>query len=90
MSKHNNLLGTFFLEGIAPAPRGQPQIDVTFDIDSRHELIVTAVEKSTGKTATFSGKSHPTPANLGIGECTDLTIVLSGSPSTEADASDEV
>lgn len=49
MTCDNNLLGKFALEGISPMPRGQPQIDVTFDIDANGILNVSAVEKSTGK-----------------------------------------
>merc|ERR1719263_1417888 len=49
MTKDNNLLGKFNLDGIPPMPRGQPQIEVTFDIDANGILNVTAVEKSTGK-----------------------------------------
>ena len=49
MTKDNNLLGKFSLEGIPPMPRGQPQIEVTFDIDSNCILNVTALEKSTNK-----------------------------------------
>jgi L1 cell adhesion molecule like protein len=49
MTKDNNLLGKFHLDGIPPAPRGVPQIEVTFDIDANGILNVTAVEKSTGK-----------------------------------------
>jgi len=48
MTKDNNLLGEFTLSGIPPMPRGQPQIDVSFDLDSNGILKVTAVEKSTG------------------------------------------
>merc|ERR1712070_759144 len=44
-----NLLGKFSLDGIPPMPRGQPQIDVTFDIDANGVLNVSAIEKSTGK-----------------------------------------
>jgi len=50
MTKDNHLLGTFELTGIPPGPRGQPQIEVTFDIDASGILSVTAEEKSTGKT----------------------------------------
>ncbi|GCB86079.1 hypothetical protein scyTo_0026729, partial [Scyliorhinus torazame] len=50
MTKDNNLLGKFELSGIAPAPRGVPQIEVTFDIDANGILNVSAVDKSTGKT----------------------------------------
>jgi len=49
MTKDNNKLGEFFLDGLPPMPRGQPQIDVSFDIDSNGILSVAAVEKSTGK-----------------------------------------
>jgi L1 cell adhesion molecule like protein len=49
MTSDNNLLGKFELSGIPPAPRGVPQIDVTFDIDANGILNVSAVEKSTGK-----------------------------------------
>merc|ERR1712096_143321 len=49
MTKDNNLLGKFELSGIPPAPRGVPQIEVTFDIDAHGILNVTACDKSTGK-----------------------------------------
>jgi len=49
MTKDNNLLGKFHLDGIPPMPRGVPQIEVTFDIDANGILNVTAVEKSTGR-----------------------------------------
>ena len=49
MTKDNNLLGKFELTGIPPAPRGVPQIEVTFDIDVNGILNVSAVDKSTGK-----------------------------------------
>uniref|UniRef100_A0A8P0PGN6 Heat shock cognate 71 kDa protein n=1 Tax=Canis lupus familiaris TaxID=9615 RepID=A0A8P0PGN6_CANLF len=49
MTKDNNLLGKFELTGIPPAPRGVPQIEVTFDIDANDILNVSAVDKSTGK-----------------------------------------
>lgn len=49
MTKDNNILGKFQLEGIPPMPRGVPQIDVTFDIDANGILNVSAAEKSTGK-----------------------------------------
>ena len=50
MTKDNNLLGTFQLEGIPPMPRGVPQIEITYDIDANGILNVTAVEKSSGKS----------------------------------------
>uniref|UniRef100_A0AAZ3R0M7 Heat shock protein 70 n=1 Tax=Oncorhynchus tshawytscha TaxID=74940 RepID=A0AAZ3R0M7_ONCTS len=49
MTKDNNLLGKFELSGIPPAPRGVPQVEVTFDIDANGILNVSAVDKSTGK-----------------------------------------
>merc|ERR1712188_302267 len=49
MTKDNNLLGKFHLDGIPPMPRGVPQIQVTYDIDANGILNVSAVEKSTGK-----------------------------------------
>merc|ERR1712115_25190 len=49
MTKDNHLLGKFDLTGIPPAPRGVPQIEVTFDIDSNGILNVSALEKGSGK-----------------------------------------
>ncbi|XP_049582640.1 heat shock cognate 71 kDa protein [Syngnathus scovelli] len=49
MTKDNNILGKFELAGIPPAPRGVPQIEVTFDIDANGILNVSAADKSTGK-----------------------------------------
>ncbi|HID33832.1 MAG TPA: molecular chaperone DnaK [Anaerolineae bacterium] len=49
LAKDNKLLGTFRLDGIPPAPRGMPQIEVTFDIDADGILHVTAKDKATGK-----------------------------------------
>ncbi len=49
MAEANRLLGTFRLEGIPPAPRGMPQIAVTFDIDANGILNVSAKDKATGK-----------------------------------------
>jgi len=50
MTKDNHKLGNFDLTGIPPAPRGVPQVEVTFDIDSNGILNVSAVEKGSGKT----------------------------------------
>lgn len=57
MSADNKSLGRFALDGIPPAPRGVPQIEVTFDIDASGILKVTAKDKATGKTQhiTISG-----------------------------------
>ena len=48
-TKDNHILGKFSLDGIAPAPRGTPQIEVTFDIDANGILNVNACDKATGK-----------------------------------------
>lgn len=50
MTKDNNLLGKFQLDGIPPMPRGVPQIEVSFDVDANGILNVSAAEKSTGKS----------------------------------------
>jgi heat shock protein 1/8 len=49
-TKDNNLLGKFELTGIPPAPRGVPQIEVTFDVDANGIINVSALEKGTGKS----------------------------------------
>ena len=49
-TKDNNLLGKFELSGIPPAPRGVPQVEVTFDIDANGILNVSASDKTTGKS----------------------------------------
>jgi len=50
MTKDNHLLGKFNLEGVPPAPRGTPQIEVTFDIDANGILNVSAMDKATNKS----------------------------------------
>lgn len=50
MTKDCHLLGTFDLDGVPPAPRGQPQIEVTFEIDANGILQVSAEDKGTGKS----------------------------------------
>jgi len=59
MSSDNKKLGDFKLDGIRPAPRGTPQVEVTFDIDANGILNVTAKDKDTGKDQkiTISGSS---------------------------------
>ncbi|CAE8625931.1 unnamed protein product [Polarella glacialis] len=59
LSKDNKILGTFRLAGMPPAPRGVPQIEVTFDIDANGILNVTAKDRATGKaqTITIAGSS---------------------------------
>ncbi|MGO2690329.1 molecular chaperone DnaK [Corynebacterium variabile] len=54
MAQQNKLLGSFELGGIAPAPRGVPQIEVTFDIDANGIVHVTAKDKGTGKESTIT------------------------------------
>lgn len=54
MSRDNKLLGNFRLDGIEPAPRGLPQIEVTFDIDANGILHVSAQDKKTGKEQKIS------------------------------------
>ena len=51
MTKDNNILGKFELSGIPPAPRGVPQVEVTFDIDANGILNVSAEDKTTKKTS---------------------------------------
>jgi molecular chaperone DnaK len=60
LARDNRTLGHFRLEGIAPAPRGVPQIDVAFDIDANGILTVTARDKTTGKeqSITISGSTQ--------------------------------
>ncbi len=53
MSANNKSLGKFILDGIMPAPRGIPQIEVSFDIDANGILSVTAKDKATGKSQTI-------------------------------------
>ncbi|MBY0443212.1 MAG: Hsp70 family protein, partial [Mycobacteriaceae bacterium] len=53
IASHNKLLGAFELTGIPPAPRGIPQIEVTFDIDANGIVHVTAKDKGTGKENTI-------------------------------------
>jgi molecular chaperone DnaK len=60
LARDNRTLGHFKLEGIRPAPRGAPQIDVTFDIDANGILTVAAKDKDTGKEQkiTISGSTQ--------------------------------
>ncbi|KAF8777841.1 Heat shock protein 70 B2 like protein [Argiope bruennichi] len=54
MTKDNHLLGRFHLSGIPPAPRGVPQIEVTFDMDANGILNVSATDKSSGKSQSIT------------------------------------
>ncbi len=58
MAGGNKLLGEFNLEGIAPSPRGMPQIEVTFDIDANGILHVSAKDKATGKENKITIKAN--------------------------------
>lgn len=60
IAAHNKLLGDFMLSGIPPAPRGVPQIEVTFDIDANGIVNVSAKDKATGKeqSITITGSSN--------------------------------
>merc|ERR1712110_849801 len=60
LAQDNKSLGTFRLDGISPAPRGIPQIEVTFDIDANGILSVTAKDKATNKqqSITITGASN--------------------------------
>jgi len=57
MAADNKLLGEFDLVGIPPAPRGMPQIEVTFDIDANGIVIVSAKDKATGKETNITIRS---------------------------------
>jgi molecular chaperone DnaK len=58
LAKYNKLLGEFNLEGIDPAPRGLPQIDVTLDVDANGILNVSAKDKKTGKISNITIKAN--------------------------------
>ena len=66
MALDNKTLGRFTLSGIAPAPRGVPQIEVSFDIDANGIVKVTAVDKATGKEAniTITASSNMTSEDI--------------------------
>jgi len=66
LAKDNRSLGRFRLEGIAPAPRGVPQIEVTFDIDANGILTVSARDKATGKEQriTITGSTNLPPEEI--------------------------
>ena len=68
MAADNKLLGQFNLEGIAPAPRGMPQIEVSFDIDANGIVHVSAKDKGTGKEQTISIKSDGSSELLCCGQ----------------------
>jgi len=81
MAQHNKLLGEFNLEGIPPAPRGTPQIEVTFDVDANGILKVSARDKNTGKSNNITIK-----ANSGLTEDEIAKMVADAEANAEADA----
>ena len=64
MVKDNRLLGKFELKGFRPAPRGVPQIEVTFEIDINGILTVSAEDKSTSTKQRITVSSIKTPSRL--------------------------
>jgi molecular chaperone DnaK len=78
--QHNKLLGEFNLEGIAPARRGQPQIEVTFDIDANGIMHISAKDKGTGKENKITIKS-----NSGLSEAEIEAMIKDAELNAEAD-----
>ena len=80
MAQHNKLLGEFNLEGIPPAPRGTPQIEVAFDVDANGILKVSAKDKNTGKSNNITIK-----ANSGLSEEDIAKMVREAEENAESD-----
>ena len=80
MANDNKMLGNFNLEGIAPAPRGMPQIEVTFDIDANGIVNVSAKDKGTGKEQKITIK-----ADGGLSEDEINKMVKEAEANKEAD-----
>ena len=78
--QHNKLLGEFNLEGIAPARRGMPQIEVTFDIDANGIMHISAKDKSTGKENKITIKS-----NSGLTDAEIQAMIKDAELNAEAD-----
>ena len=78
--EHNKFLGLFNLEGIAPARRGMPQIEVTFDIDANGILSVSAQDKATNKEAKITIK-----ANSGLSDAEIQQMIKDAELNAEAD-----
>ena len=78
--QHNKLLGEFNLEVIAPARRGQPQIEVTFDIDANGIMHISAKDKSTGKENKITIKS-----NSGLSDAEIQDMIKDAELNAEAD-----
>ena len=80
LAKHNKMLGEFKLDGIAPAPRGLPQIEVTFDIDANGIMNISAKDKGTGKENKITIKS-----NSGLSEAEIQQMIKDAEDNAEAD-----
>jgi len=80
LAVHNKLLGEFNLEGIPPAARGTPQIEVTFDIDANGILKVSARDKNTGKSNNITIK-----ANSGLSEGEIQQMIREAEENADAD-----
>ena len=78
--KHNKVLGDFKLDGIAPAQRGTPQIEVTFDIDANGIMHISAKDKGTGKEKKITIKS-----DSGLTEAEIKNMVAEAEENAEAD-----
>jgi molecular chaperone DnaK len=78
--KFNKLLGEFKLDGIAPARRGQPQVEVTFDIDANGIMHISAKDKATGKENKITIKS-----NSGLSEAEIEAMIKDAELNAEAD-----
>ena len=78
--KFNKLLGEFNLEGIAPAPRGIPQIEVTFDIDANGIMNISAKDKGTGKENKITIKS-----DSGLSEAEVQRMIKEAEENAESD-----
>ncbi len=78
--KYNKMLGEFKLDGINPAPRGMPQIEVTFDIDANGIMNISAKDKSTGKENKITIKS-----DSGLSEAEIQRMVREAEENAEAD-----
>ena len=78
--QYNKLLGEFKLDGIAPARRGQPQVEVTFDIDANGIMHISAKDKSTGKENKITIKS-----NSGLSEAEIEAMIKDAELNAEAD-----
>jgi molecular chaperone DnaK len=78
--KYNKALGEFKLDGIAPAPRGMPQVEVTFDIDANGIMNISAKDKGTGKENKITIKS-----DSGLSEAEIQRMVQEAEENAEAD-----